>query len=222
MRILIIEDNVIIAEHLKEIILGFNAFSIKLAHSKSEGLEFISLFEPDLVLLDIHLENQQTGIELALTLNETYKIPFIYITAQADIKTIDAAIATKPLTYILKPYLASNIYSSIMLARQRLVTERIEIKDGTSTFYLDSNKIKYIKAEGNYLKVFHNDKNVVIRKTLKQIEEILNSSNFVQINRSFIINTNFIEKIVKDKVCIDSIEIPISSKYDQNLKNVLN
>src|SRR5262249_55529022 len=96
MKILICEDELIIAEFLKETCeeLGFTVCGI--AGNKSDAIQKMVYHKPELVLLDINMEERYSGIELATYINDTLKIPFIFVTAFSDLETISKAINTNP------------------------------------------------------------------------------------------------------------------------------
>lgn len=114
-KILIIDDEVLIAEHLKSIILSFDCKQIQLASNVKDALQMIDFFKPDLILLDIRLEKKFEGIDFALHLNEVYKIPFIYITAFSDKQTLSRALQTHPAAFITKPFRVPDIYAALSL-----------------------------------------------------------------------------------------------------------
>lgn len=72
-------------------------------------------YNPNIVLLDINLEDEVNGIEIAEYINEHHKIPFIYLTSYSDSDTFNKA-KTNPMAYITKPFKKSDIYTNIELA----------------------------------------------------------------------------------------------------------
>jgi AraC-like DNA-binding protein/CheY-like chemotaxis protein len=111
--ILIIEDELIIARHLKEILdaEGYNAIdgikSIEIAKQK------IAEHKPNLILLDINLNGYNEGITIGHYIQSLNTIPFMYITSFSDKKTLDEAKDTRPYGYIVKPYKAADIVTAV-------------------------------------------------------------------------------------------------------------
>jgi DNA-binding NtrC family response regulator len=102
-KILIVEDQFIEANNLKIILrkAGYSVCSI--ARSVPAALKIIEDERPDLVLLDIYLQGDLTGIDLATSL--THKnIAFVYLSANSDRRTLDAAKATRPYGFLVKPF----------------------------------------------------------------------------------------------------------------------
>ncbi len=90
-KILVVEDEIIIADNICNTIekLGYQA--LEPAINYSEALELIETQKPDLAILDIHLSGSKTGIDLAKKIKETYSFPYIFLTSNADKITINEA-----------------------------------------------------------------------------------------------------------------------------------
>jgi DNA-binding NtrC family response regulator len=102
-KILIVEDQFIEANNLK-IILGKAGYSVcSIARSVPAALKIIENERPDLVLLDIYLQGDLTGIDLARSLSDK-NIAFVYLSANSDRRTLDAAKATRPYGFLVKPF----------------------------------------------------------------------------------------------------------------------
>lgn len=117
-RILIVEDEFIVAHDL-QMILSHAGYTIAgIADSVKNALLILDQQEVDLVLLDIFLKGKQTGIDLAKVLMKK-QIPFIYISANSNEKVLEAAKSTLPYGFIVKPYRNSDVLLSIDIARYR-------------------------------------------------------------------------------------------------------
>ncbi len=115
-RILIVEDERITAEDLRDILtdLGYTVTA-----SVSSGDEAIARAEdtmPDLALMDIRIKGQMDGTEAARILRERFNIPVIYLTAHADSATVARAKNSEPLGYITKPFQEAELHASIEIA----------------------------------------------------------------------------------------------------------
>lgn len=117
-RILIIEDEVVIAEDLAETCRSFGYATVEPAYGPGDALNSLNTEKVDLVLLDIHLESDIGGIEIAEYLNTHLNISFIYLSSYSDPKTLTAVRQSKPMAYITKPFIKSDIYTSIEIALQ--------------------------------------------------------------------------------------------------------
>jgi putative nucleotidyltransferase with HDIG domain len=103
-KILVVEDERIVAEDIKVRLqkLGYSVPSI--ARSGEEAIEKAKSIRPDLVLMDIVLDGEMDGVEAASTIKSLYDIPVVYLTAHADPKTLERAKITEPFGYVLKPF----------------------------------------------------------------------------------------------------------------------
>ncbi len=123
-RVLIVEDEAIIAldiqSHLNQ--LGFEVTGT--ARSAAEALHLIEQKPPDIVLMDIRIDGEMDGITAAGIIWNRYALPVIYLTAHADEATLERAEATEPFGYIVKPLQHSKIKAVITMALRRHRTER--------------------------------------------------------------------------------------------------
>jgi DNA-binding NarL/FixJ family response regulator len=115
-KILIVEDESIIAENLRYILNDLNYEVIGIASKYSIAIELIKAQLPDIVLIDIILGGSKGGIDLAHEINLKYKIPFIFSTSHSDPLTVKKAKEAKPNGYLLKPFSKANIFTTIEMA----------------------------------------------------------------------------------------------------------
>jgi PAS domain S-box-containing protein len=115
-RIMIVEDEGIIAQDIKNCLenLGYNVPDV--VYTGTEAIEKAAVLRPDLVLMDIVLKGEIDGIETAQEIRNKYNIPIVYLTAYEDDKTLKRAKLTQPLGYILKPFEERYLRSSIEMA----------------------------------------------------------------------------------------------------------
>lgn len=95
-RILIVEDESLVAMDMERMLLNLGYDIIPNVNSYASAVQSIEQNKPDLVLLDITLNDTKTGIDLSALLQQQYRIPFIYVTSHSDKKTMDDALGTKP------------------------------------------------------------------------------------------------------------------------------
>jgi PAS domain S-box-containing protein len=124
-RILIVEDDAIVARDLKASLTKMGYFVTDIASSGEDALDMAALSRPDLVLMDIMFGGDLDGIETAQRLRDRFDIPVIYLTAYGDEATFARAKQTLPLAYVLKPFDAKELYLTIetSLERRRLENE---------------------------------------------------------------------------------------------------
>ena len=124
-RILIVEDEIVIAEDLKLTLLELDFEVIGIETRGDSALQTIESDKPDLVIMDIILEDKMTGIDVAKVIFDKYNIPVVYCTAYADSKTLDEAILTNPYGYILKPINDRELLAAVRIA---IYKKEMEIK----------------------------------------------------------------------------------------------
>lgn len=108
-KIHIVEDQMIIALDLQFALEDMGYIVSNVSTSYEETFEQIKCELPDLFILDIILKTDRTGIDIARTLNEHYQIPFVFLTSHSDPLTVEAAQATRPTGYIVKPFSYSEM-----------------------------------------------------------------------------------------------------------------
>lgn len=117
-RLLIVEDQFIEANNLQMILERAGYGVIGIARSVPIALDLIQQERPDLVLLDIFLRGNLTGIDLAKTLRER-NIAFVYLSANSNKETLEAAKATYPYGFLVKPFREKDVLVMLEIARYR-------------------------------------------------------------------------------------------------------
>ena len=134
-RILIVEDEPLIAEDLAEV-LGEMKFRIsEIVHSSDKALQELKYNTPDLVLLDIELNSKLDGVQIAEHINAHYRLPFVFLTSFADRSTIARVQKTQPMGYIVKPFNEKNLLATIEIA---LYNFREQQKESTVELTLET------------------------------------------------------------------------------------
>jgi DNA-binding response OmpR family regulator len=118
-RALIVEEESLIAEELRERLsrLGFSV--IAAVDSADEGVEIATRECPDLVLMDIRLKGEKDGVQAAQEIRRQVDVPIVYLTAHSDRVTVDRAMGTEYDGFILKPFHRRELQSTIQVAMQR-------------------------------------------------------------------------------------------------------
>lgn len=118
-RALIVEDEALIAEELRERLsrLGFSV--IAAVDSAEQGIAIAIREHPDLVLMDIRLKGKKDGVQAAAEIRRQVDVPIVYLTAYSDRPTVDRAKKTDHDGYILKPFQRCELQSTIEVALQR-------------------------------------------------------------------------------------------------------
>ncbi len=123
-RILIVEDEPIIADDIERVLSIHNYEVAGKAYSSTKAIDMLNSRYPDLVLLDIALKGDKDGIDIAHIIRNTYKIPFIYLTSFSDKLTLERAKPTMPYGYIVKPFKDKDLLTTIEIAIYRYTAEK--------------------------------------------------------------------------------------------------
>lgn len=156
-KILIVEDEEIVARGIKSIILSLNYEVTSIASNFDEAIQSVNYNSPDIILMDINLKNSLSGIEIAKEINKDKKILIIYISAFSDEETIKKAAETDPVGYLLKPFNARDLKTALLLALHKnsfqnnnysdKQTQLVNLNDGysfdftTKTLFYENNPI---------------------------------------------------------------------------------
>ena len=118
-RALIVEDEILIAEELRERLSRLGITVIAAVSSGEEGVEIATSQRPDLVLMDIRLSGKKDGVEAAREIREHVDVPIVYLTAHSDRLTVERANKTDHDGFILKLFLRTELQSTIEVALKR-------------------------------------------------------------------------------------------------------
>jgi len=152
-KILIVEDETIVALDIKSAVkkLGYEVTDTVTNHA--DAINSVHKNEPDIILMDIHLENSEDGIQTTKDIQKIKNIPIIYLTAFSDDETVKRAIATNPIGYLIKPFKREELKSTILLCLYK-ITQPIQItinkncKDIGFDYYFDvAYKTLYYKSK---------------------------------------------------------------------------
>ena len=243
--ILIVEDEVLIAQDLKEILEEVGYTEIFKARNYHQAIDTLNTNNIDIILLDINLNDTKSGIDLGNHIHQNLYIPFIYITSYSDAETIANVKQTKPSAFLLKPYNKTHLLASIEIAlfnyssNQNAADKNIEhtLNDNGDNDLIINNQL-LVKENYRFIKIplddilwFESDKNYVVVKTLhkkhllrtslKKMQESLPANKFVKCNKQFIVNIQQIESFSNSMVNIKGNEISISrNEQDEVLKRL--
>ena len=121
--ILIIEDEAIIAMDIAAKIEQLGYYPMKTFGNSEKALDYLSFNTPDLVLCDIMIKGSMNGIDVAKTVREKKKIPFIFLTSLCDQTTLESAKYALPYGYVIKPFTISDLSAAIEMALFRFQSE---------------------------------------------------------------------------------------------------
>lgn len=206
MRICICDDDKTLCDNLKEMILQHGTHTITVFHSAEELLfECENQFPFDCVFLDIQMKSIN-GIECARKIREyDKKIGIVFLSAIKDY--VFEGYEVNAIRYLLKPLEVEKCHALLDLISESVTKERQYLLVNKTK--VDCEEILFIESLGHYC-VVHADKVIETKAPLGEIISKL-STSFVQTHRSYVVNLEHVDSVLKDSCLLDDgSEIPIS------------
>lgn len=243
-KILIVEDEILVATDIEE---SLESLGYTVQNSVDTGLKAIEEVErslPNLVLMDINLKGEMTGIEAARRIIEKHDVPIIYLTANADIATVNKAKVALPYGYIIKPFTDKDLQTNIEIAifkfgndlKLKFESEQfntffdlkdheknqiiVHAKQGLEKINIDD--VYFIEKDGNNTTIHLSDEEVTTKKPFEEFIEFFPKLTFLQVNKTTVINATkvfavkFPEIIIADKMSV----ITVDKEFKDLLKNI--
>ena len=179
--VLIVEDESIVAKDIQFSLkkLGYNVLGIE--KTGEDAIKSAKLKKPDIIIMDIMLKGEITGIEASEKIREENNIPIIFLTAYADESTLARAKITEPYAYIIKPYKEIDLHTSIEMALYKHSKELEVLKERDMLYSIVENKDNsdfiFVKSKSRLVKL--KTKDIFFIEALKDYVVInTNSSAF--------------------------------------------
>lgn len=245
-QVLIVEDENIVAMGLEDTLQSEGYGISGIADEGKEALHILKKRPVDIILLDIQIKGEWDGIETARRIMDQQELPFIFLTAFTDRKTIDRAKELRPAAYLTKPYQPQNLLVSIEIAlnnfacRKNSPTKIVplipnrgplsqppasQVLHFNDVFFIKQNNafvkirradILYLKSEGNYTRVVTGEKKYLLRSPMHATLEKLDHPDFIRTHRSYAINIKHLDTFNDYSVFLGSDEIPLGRNYKQD------
>ena len=236
-KILIVEDDPMIAESLQDILELLNHEVVGIADNAESAIKFCNEHDPELALLDIQIAGDIDGIDLAELLTDQFDFPIIFSTAFADENTLARAKKRRSFGYLVKPYGAKDVNAAIEVAMSafdrlkeaqgkpqmsKVVDNYIFLKVDSRLIKVEIDDLLFIEAKGDYALFKTNEKGFIVHTTMKKVQERLEEYKFVKVHRSYVVNLSKIVDIEESNLLIENKVIPISRANKENLIKKLN
>jgi len=230
-KIGIVEDEGITSEVIR---LSLQKLKYKVATPAFTYNQAVQMFEtekPDLVILDIKLEEEKDGIDLAVLLKEKYKTPFIFLTANSDNTTLERAKKVRPLAFLVKPFSQVDLHATIEIAFNNYRSTLIEnneknnfvlMKVGRSFEKVNTNEILFLENDNHYFNIhFSNSESITVRASSTEMMDMLPQNNFIQISRTYIVNTDKIIKMDSSSVFIGQNKLEYKATLKEEILKMI-
>ena len=136
-KILIVEDEPIIAADLRNQLNKLDYLVSSILESGEEAIDFVREKQPDVILMDIQLAGEMDGIEAAMEISKSHSIPIIFLTSNVDPTTFKRAQSANPNSFLSKPFRITDLIHSIELA----LSEKVEMNSSEEPFLQNLTKL---------------------------------------------------------------------------------
>lgn len=218
-RVLLVDDEPLARDMLREMLAGDPQVAIVGESCNGrEAVEAIRAHSPDLVFLDVQMP-EVDGFQVLAAL-EKGEMPYVIFVTAYDQYAV-RAFEVQALDYLLKPFDQERFDTSWQRAKAQIIQdrnggrdmdqrilalleelkagktylERLVIKTGGRIYFLETDEIDWIEAEGNYVSVHSAKKTHLLRETISSLESQLDPKKFVRIHRSSIVRLDFIQEL---------------------------
>lgn len=193
-RVIIVDDERTSRAEIRRLLESYPEFIIVAeARNADEAKILIEAEKPDLLFLDIQMP-QKSGFELLESLEVVPEVIFITAFDQYAVKAFEVS----AIDYLMKPVREERFAKAIEQVRTKvnsLPEQRIFIKDGNQYHFIKWSSVYLIESLDNYARLHFDGKKVFLKSSLNQLESKIDEAVFFRINRSQIINLQFIDKI---------------------------
>ena len=198
---------------------------IKTFTSTFKALEYLDNFPVDLVFLDINMPSLN-GIEFSKRIPRGSMVIFTtsyteYAVESYNLNAVD---------YLLKPYTYSRFQQAVEKARAAWRHQQTDGEERYLILRVDYSLVRvalpdilFIEGLDNYLKVhLRNQSPIVVRMTMKALQEKLPEADFVRVHRSFIVSISKVDSVRNKILFVGEEEIPLGSSHEKNFYSIFN
>lgn len=203
-RVYLVDDELLALEELKVLLAPFEDLEIVgFSDRVEQAINDCNELRPDLIFLDINMPGKD-GFQFLEALEEVKEVIFVTAYDQFAIKAFEV----NALDYLLKPLNPKRLAEAIQRFRNRVQTsedtssegrlsadKKIFIKDGEKCHFVPISKIFLVESVGNYVRVFYENKQPLLHKSLTYLEQKLPEELFFRANRQYMFNLDYIDQI---------------------------
>ena len=165
-KILIVEDETIVALDIRSALRKLEYEVTSIVTNFEDAIESVNENMPDIIIMDINLNSKKDGIDTAHAIKKIRDIPIIYLTAFSDDATINRAVQTNPIGYLIKPFKREELKTTIVLGlhkfNNKVYENKSNYKDLGLGYYYDLSKnmlfyknipMRFSQKENLFLKI---------------------------------------------------------------------
>jgi DNA-binding LytR/AlgR family response regulator len=228
-KCLVVDDEPLAQRVLEKYIVSLPSLElVKKCSNAIEASSYLHQHPVDVIFLDIKMP-ELNGMEFLETLSQPPQIILTTAYSEYALEGYEYSV----LDYLLKPISFERFLKAVNKIKKS-IPEKTKEMDALKTeedfIFLKTDQthhrvkyqdIKYVQGYGNYVKVFTEEKRILISETMSRLETILPQNLFVRIHKSYIVSLRKIEKIRENKIRINDITIPIGRAYKLKVNDIL-
>lgn len=236
-KILIVEDEELYSTEVEMIVYRLGFEKIHVTTNSEEALHMVKIMEPDLIIMDINIDGELNGVEVAERIKDK-EIPILFMTSMTDKDLYERAKKTPYVGYLIKPFDQLTMQAAIEFALNSLAQKNLKqeeyqgwnedvvlkdsllIKKSTSFLKLPVKDITYLQSQGNYCMIHtYDEAKHLINLSLVKIVQKLPSKSFMRVHKQYIVNLNFVKDITLgvSQINVMDTEIPVGRSYKSDL-----
>lgn len=233
-NILIVEDNLSFAIDLEMQLRTWRYEVLAICERGEEALDIIRQTPPDLILMDISLDGELSGLDIAKAI-KNLNIPIIYMTGMKNKEHFQTAKNTTAISYLIKPFDMLTLKGTIDLYFKRQkeplrtkesrppASKDLFVKKNKELVRVEPNSIDWINSSGNYCIISTNSNRYIIKKSLKQTLNLLPKNSFIKTHKSYAVRINSITGILlsENKIKVGEDVLPLGRNYRKKLLDVI-
>ena len=196
-KVILIDDERLARAELNRALINYpNLEIVAEAGNAEEAAALIEKHHPELIFLDIQMPGK-SGFDLLEMLDHVPEVVFVTAFDQYAVKAFEA----NALDYLVKPVRDERFAKVIEKIRSKLNSapspagRQLFVKDGNKCHFIKLADVFLIESMDNYARIYFQDQTTYLKRSLNQLEESLDAGMFFRINRSQIINLNYIQQV---------------------------
>jgi len=237
LKILVVEDQVITAENIKETLEGTGHRVVGVARTYDEAVLAAVKYQPELIIMDIELKGaSQDGIQTAADIRSAFYVPVVFLTGKEDGETFKRASEVHPEGYLLKPFKSKDLVYQVDMAHNKFINsslnrgksgspDTIYVWDGNSHVKIRRSEVVFMEAKRVFTAIYsiHEPGPLLVTMNLGHISGYFPEDHFYRLSQSFLINLNFLQQVKDNELFFEGIQktINISDNKKTELKKRL-
>lgn len=221
LKVLVIEDDISESLDLLMKLESIGVSDITSAATFEDSVEKISKNQYDVAFVDILLDNQEKGLELAelLSLKNT---SFITTTNLTDLSLFYDIKKYSPVAYFQKPIDPLELrcrLESFFESEEKAKSNFLFHKNGAEYVRIEKEDIVYIEADGNYTTIYTKKEKFMVRSSLKTLVDKIDSTALIQVHRKWVVRLDLIDSYNSqtNKATIGDLKFPVGRKFQSKL-----